>query len=66
MRIRYDKEVDALYLRFDDASVAESEEVKPGIVVDFNAAGQVIGVEVLDLKRQVPPADLKELKFDMA
>ena len=66
MRIRYDKEVDALYLRFDDSSVVESEEVKPGIVVDFNAEGQVIGVEVLDLKRQVPAADLKGLKFDVA
>ena len=66
MRIRYDKEVDALYLRFDDSSVVESEEVKPGIVVDFNAEGKVIGIEVLDLKRQVPPADLKGLKFDVA
>jgi uncharacterized protein YuzE len=66
MRIRYDKEVDALYLRFDDSSVVESEEVKPGIVVDFNAEGQVVGVEVLDFKRQVPPADLKGLKFDVA
>jgi uncharacterized protein YuzE len=66
MRIRYDKEVDALTLRFDDSSVVESEEVKPGIVVDFNAEGQVVGVEVLDLKRQVPAADLEGLKFDVA
>ena len=62
MRIRYDEKVDALYLRLDDSKVVESEEVKPGIVLDFNAKKQVVGIEVLDLKRRVPKADLKQLK----
>jgi uncharacterized protein YuzE len=47
MRIHYDAEVDALYLRLDDSRIVESEEVKPGIVLDFNADKQVVGIEML-------------------
>ncbi len=62
MRIRYDEKIDALYFRLDDSKVVESEEVKAGIVLDFNAKKQVIGIEVLELKRRVPKGDLKQLK----
>ena len=63
MRMHYDEKVDALYLRLDDSEIAESEEVKPGIILDFNAQNQVVGIEVLDLKRRVPNADLKSPKL---
>lgn len=66
MRMQYDEKVDALYLRLDDSEIVDSEEVKPGIILDFNAENQVVGIEVLDLKRRVPNADLKQLKFDIA
>lgn len=66
MRIHYDEKVDALYLRLDNSKVVESDEVKPGIVVDFNAKNQVVGIEVLDFKRRVPKADLKHLKVLVA
>ena len=62
MRIRYDEKIDALYFRLDDSKVVESEEMKPGIVLDFNAKKQVVGIEVLELKRRVPKGDLKQLK----
>jgi uncharacterized protein YuzE len=42
--------------------VVESEEVKPGIVVDFNARKKVVGLEVLNLRRRLRKADLKHLK----
>ena len=66
MRMHYDEQVDALYLSLDESDVVESEEVKPGIILDFNAGGEVVGIEVLDVKRRVPSADLKELKFEVA
>src|SRR5688572_3359989 len=66
MKMHYDEQVDALYLSLDESDVVESEEVKPGIILDFNAAGEVVGIEVLDVKRRVPSADLKELKFEVA
>ncbi|MGX5736474.1 DUF2283 domain-containing protein [Bosea thiooxidans] len=48
MRTTYDPEVDALYLRFAEGKVVESEEVRPGIVFDFDEAGRIVGVEILD------------------
>ena len=41
------KEDDALYLRLDDSVIVESEEVSDGIILDYNAEGKVVGVEVL-------------------
>jgi uncharacterized protein YuzE len=66
MRIRYDDKVDALYLELDDSEVVDSDEVKPGIVVDFNAKEEVVGIEVLDFKRRLSEADLKQLKVLVA
>ena len=66
MRLHYDEKVDALDLRLDDSTIVESEEVKPGIVLDFNTAREVVGIEVLDLKRRVPTVDLTQLKVEAA
>lgn len=53
MKTRYDADADALYLRFADATVVDSEEVAPGIVLDFDAEGRIVAVEVLDAKRHL-------------
>ena len=66
MRMQYDERVDALYLRLDDSRIVESEEVHPGIVLDFNGSKEVVGIEVLGVRRRVPDADLRELKFEVA
>jgi uncharacterized protein YuzE len=65
MRMRYDKMDDALYLRLDESKVVDSEEVQAGIVLDFNSDDQVVGIEVLDLRRRLPSADPKQLKFEV-
>jgi uncharacterized protein YuzE len=60
MKIEYDPGVDALYVRLADSKTFESEQVQPGIVLDFNGAGKVVGVEVLNAsKRETPVAPLK-------
>jgi len=64
--MHHDEKVDALYLSLDDSEVVDFEEVRPGIVLDFNADKQVVGIELLELKRRVPQADLKQLKFEVA
>ena len=66
MKMRYDGKVDALYLSLDDSEVVESEEVQPGIILDFNSENQVVGIEVLDVRRRVPRADPTQLKFEVA
>jgi uncharacterized protein YuzE len=48
MRIHYDVEADALYLRFAEAPVIDSEEVRPGIVFDFDADGRIVAIDILD------------------
>lgn len=46
MRLTYRPEDDALYLRLAEATVEESEEVAPGTVIDFDAEGRVVAVEI--------------------
>lgn len=51
MRFDYDPQVDALYIRLNEAKIIESEEVQPGIILDFDENGKVTGVEVLDASK---------------
>ena len=55
MKIDYDPEVDALYVRLGESAIEESEEVQPGIILDFDAAGNVVGVEVLRASQRSNP-----------
>lgn len=48
MKTHYDREADALYIRFGEARVAVSEEVAPGIVLDFDERNRLIAIEVLN------------------
>jgi len=43
-----------------------SEEVESGIVLDYNADNQVVGIEILRLKERVPAANLKQTQFEVA
>ena len=58
MTLKIDREADALYLHLDGSPVIESEEVSPGIVLDFNGAGQVVGGEILELSGGFPTLDV--------
>ncbi|HWR77281.1 MAG TPA: DUF2283 domain-containing protein [Thiobacillus sp.] len=61
MRFDYDPQVDALYIRLNEAKIIESEEVQPGIILDFDENGKVAGVEVLDAsKRNTTPAPARK------
>jgi len=66
MKLHIDKEADALYLRLDDSDIIESEEVSPGVVLDFNASNQVVGVEMLNLSKRSPLLNAKNLEFEVA
>ncbi len=66
MRLHVDKEADALYLRLDDSKIIESEEVSPGVVLDFNDRNQVVGIEMLNLSKRTPKLDLREFQYQTA
>jgi uncharacterized protein YuzE len=54
MKLTVHKEDDALYLRLDDSKIMESEEVSEGIILDYNAAGKAVGIEVLYISQRSP------------
>ena len=66
MKVHFDEQADAVYVRLDDSPIIESEEVHPGIVLDFNGANQVVGIEILRVKDRVPVASLKQIQFRVA
>lgn len=50
--VKYDRVVDALYIRLRDGRVVESDEIAPGVIVDLDENNEVIGVEILWVSRR--------------
>ncbi len=63
MKLKIDRDNDALYFRLDENKIVESEEVSPGVILDFNGNGQVVGVEILNISSRVTEEQLKTLQF---
>ena len=53
MKITYDPEVDVLCILLSDEPVEESDEDKPGIILDYDKDGNIVGLEVLDASKHV-------------
>ena len=53
MKVIYDSEVDVLRILFRDAPVEESDEDKPGVILDYDKDGNVVGLEVLNASQRV-------------
>ncbi len=66
MKIRIDKEDDALYFELDDVEIVESEEIQPGIILDFYQDGRLVGIEILDLSTRLTPEKLRLMQFETA
>lgn len=64
MKLSIDKQADALYLRLDDSPIVESDEVSPGVVLDYNESNEVVGVEMLRLSKRSSSLNLSALKFE--
>ena len=64
LNLHVDKEADALYLRLDDSAIVESEEVSPGVVLDYNESNEVVGVELLQLSKRSTNLNLSALVFE--
>ena len=64
MRLKVDTENDALYFGLDESDIIESEEVEPGVILDFNDKGDVVGIEILNISKRVAPERLRVLQFE--
>ena len=64
MKLKIDREADALYFRLDEAAILDSEEVQPGVILDFDKNHRVVGVEILGISSRVAVNDLRTLQFE--
>jgi uncharacterized protein YuzE len=64
MKIEYDKEVDALYIRIQEKDVARTQEISEGVNVDFDAEGRLVGLEVLGAAEHYSLADIFNLSTE--
>ena len=64
MRLKIDRENDALYFRLDETEIVESEEVQPGVILDFDKNGRVVGMEMLALSTRTEPEKLRIFQFE--
>jgi YD repeat-containing protein len=53
MKVNYDAKTDTLTVMFREVPVAESDEEKPGVILDYDEAGNIVSIEVLDASRRV-------------
>ncbi|MDA1050936.1 MAG: DUF2283 domain-containing protein [Planctomycetota bacterium] len=53
MKVTYDPEVDVLRILFRDVPIEESDEDKPGIILDYDGDGNIVGLEVLNASQRV-------------
>jgi uncharacterized protein YuzE len=66
MRVRVDRGADAIYLDLTDRPIKDSAEVAEGIIVDYDAEGRIVGVEILDAsKRTDDPDVLKQFSLEL-
>jgi uncharacterized protein YuzE len=60
MKVKYDKEVDILYIKFSDQQINESDEDKPGIILDYAIDGSIVGIEILNASIKMPQPNILE------
>ena len=64
MKVKYDKEVDVLYISLSQAEVKESDESKPGIIIDYSDTGDIVGIEILDASKRISVPN--KLEYEVA
>ena len=66
MRISYDEADDAMYIRFSEAKYYQSDEVKEGVILDFDKGGKIIALEILDVSQRLPETSMNSINFEVS
>jgi uncharacterized protein YuzE len=53
MKVKYDQEVDVLTIQLSNAPVEESDQDKPGVILDYDKDGNIVGLEILNASKQI-------------
>jgi len=61
MRVNYDPEADAMTITFREGRIKESDEIRPGVIVDFGYDGGIMRLEILDASKYVD--NTREIQF---
>ena len=64
MKAKYDAKTDTFTIELSSAPIAESDEDKPGVILDYDALGNLVGLEVLDASKRV--AEARTMQFQVA
>jgi uncharacterized protein YuzE len=64
MKLKIDEQADALYLTLGEAPASRTEEVSPGIIVDYDEQDRVVGIEMLSLSKRAPQTDIRRFLFE--
>lgn len=59
MKVHYDPSVDVLRIIFNDRQISESDEDKPGVIIDYDAHGSIVSLEILDASKVTVPASVQ-------
>jgi uncharacterized protein YuzE len=60
MKVKYDTEVDVLYIKLNDTAITESDEEKKGIIIDYDADGKVVAIEILNASKNLSHPSIVE------
>jgi uncharacterized protein YuzE len=60
MKVKYDKEVDIVYIKLNDTPIVESDEERKGIIIDYDAAGKIVSIEILNASKNLAQPSLVE------
>jgi uncharacterized protein YuzE len=66
MRLKYDEQVDILYIRLKESPYHESDEIREGFIIDYDKHGNIIGIEILDVSEYLSPDELATVRFDVS
>ena len=61
MKIKFDKEVNALYIKLTDKQIAYTEEITPNIIVDYSEDNKPVGIEILNASREIKKENIEQL-----
>ena len=64
MKINIDSVMRACYIRFDESPILGSEEVKPGVILDYDEDNRIVGIELLHLDQEIMSNLMRNLSFD--